>query len=133
LNCDLYIVIDINTTLAEIITCLQSVSTSLDNLPDINEHSYSALSSLCKSVEGFRQSSKRLFEYVSEKTKQSLIESKNNPMKTPPRMGEIATPSDFGQWNANLYQMNAALQQCSETLPSTLYLLKKKVTLKKHF
>lgn len=113
--------------MSEIIISLQSVSISLENVPEQDEHSDSALSSLCKSIDGFRQSSKRLFEHISEKAKQSLIERKNNPMKTPPRMGDIATPSDFGQWNSNLSQMNAALQQCSETLPANLCLLKKKV------
>jgi hypothetical protein len=115
--------------LKETIACLRIVSTALENSPTPNQLTEKALLNLCKSIDNFRQSSKRLHEFVSEKTKQSLIETKNNPLKTPPRMREIATPSDFGQWNSNLAQINAALQQCSETLAATLPLVKKKVRL----
>lgn len=54
------------------------------------------------------------------------MEIKNNPLKTPPRMGELTTPSDFGQWNSNLTQLNATLQQCSETSAASLTLVVKK-------
>lgn len=119
--------IDICTVLSDITSCLSLVSTALGNSPpSMDDHIDSALSSLCKAMDGFRQSSKRLYEMVTEKTKQSLIENKNNPLKTPPRRGEIINPTDFGPWNANVSQIIAVLQQCSETLPANLNLVKKK-------
>lgn len=118
---------NICTMLSDITSCLSLVFTALkDSPPSLDDHIDSALSSLCKAMDGFRQSSKRLYEMVTEKTKQCLIENKNNPLKTPPRRGEITNPTDFGPWNANVSQIIAVLQQCSETLPANLNLVKKK-------
>lgn len=118
--------IDICTRLSEITTCLNLVSTASKDLTTLDDHTDAALTSLCKAMDGFRQSSKRLFEMVTEKTKQSLLEKKNDPFKTPPRLGEITTPTDFGPWNANVAQIIVVLQHCSETLPANLNLVKKK-------
>jgi hypothetical protein len=116
-------VADISTTLNESISCLRIVSASLDSAPTQDEHSEQALYNLCKSIDGFRQSAKRLYEFISEKTKRSLIAEKNEPTRTPPRIEQIVTPSDFGQWNSIVSYLNAALQQCSETLPTNLSLV----------
>lgn len=118
---------DINKTFNEIIVSLRVVSTSLEKLPTQNEHTERALYNLCKSIDGFRQSAKHLYEFVSDKTKQALNATKNDPFKTPPRMEELATPSDFGPWNTNMTQLNVVLQTCSDILPSSLILTKKKV------
>jgi tetratricopeptide (TPR) repeat protein len=117
------IVADISTTLNESISCLRIVSASLESTPPRDEHSEQALYNLCKSIDGFRQSSKRLYEFISEKTKKSLIAEKNEPTRTPPRMEQIVTPSDFGQWNSIVAYLNDALLQCSETLPINLTLV----------
>lgn len=66
-----------------------------------------------------------MFEFISEKTKQALIQRKNEPFKTPPRQEDLVTPSDFGQWNSIVAYMNNVLQQCSETLLTNLSIAKK--------
>ncbi|GAN04654.1 conserved hypothetical protein [Mucor ambiguus] len=113
---------DITTTLNESIACLGLVTTSTDQPHD--QHLEQALYNLCKSIEGFRLSCKRLFEHISDKTKQALIQRKNEPFKTPPRQEDLVTPSDFGQWNSIVAHIKNVLQQCSETLGTTICLAK---------
>lgn len=122
-----FIAIDIYSSFKDIINGLDAVSESLTKSPTQNEHTERALYSLCKSIDGFRQSAKHLYEFVSAKTKKALQESKNNPYKTPPRLGELVAPSDFGPWNSNMAQLNSVLELCSEILPESLILTKKKV------
>ncbi|KAL7308034.1 separin protein, variant 2 [Mucor circinelloides] len=113
---------DITTTLNESIACLALIKPSADQPQD--DHLEQALYNLCKSIEGFRLSCKRLFEFISDKTKQALIQRKNEPFKTPPRQEELVTPSDFGQWNTVVAYMKNVLQQCSETLRTTVCIAK---------
>lgn len=66
-----------------------------------------------------------MFEFISDKAKQALIQRRNEPFKTPPRQEDLVTPSDFGQWNSIVCCMNNVLQQCSETLLTNLSIAKK--------
>lgn len=118
---------DINKSFNEINACLQIVATTLEGEPTQDDSTEQALYNLCKSIDGFRRTAKLLYEFVTEKTKKALMASKNDPFKTPPRAEELATPSDFGQWNGNMAQLNVVLQKCSEILPASLCLTKKKV------
>ncbi|KAL9542009.1 hypothetical protein MBANPS3_008825 [Mucor bainieri] len=119
---------DITTTLNESIACLGLITThsttSATAATAANHHLEQALYNLCKSIEGFRLSCKRLFEHIADKTKQALVQRQHDPHKTPPRQEELVTPSDFGQWNTVVAHMKRVLQQCSETLRTTLCLAK---------
>ncbi|KAI8083493.1 hypothetical protein BDF21DRAFT_337172 [Thamnidium elegans] len=119
--------VDINKSFEEINACLKIVAATLENEPTQDDSTEQALYNLCKSIDGFRRTAKLLYDFVSDKTKKSLIASQNDPFKTPPRLEELATPSDFGQWNTNMSQLNIVLQKCSEILPASLCLTKKKL------
>lgn len=113
---------DITTTLNESVACLGLITASANQPQD--QHLEQALYNLCKSIEGFRLSCKRLFEHISDKTKHALIQRKDEPFKTPPRHEDLVTPSDFGQWNSVVAHIKHVLQQCSESLRTAMCLAK---------
>ncbi|KAI8639656.1 hypothetical protein BD408DRAFT_349538 [Parasitella parasitica] len=115
---------DITTTLNESMACLGLISLSTVENQTQDGHCEQALYNLCKSIEGFRLSCKRLFEFISEKTKEAL-QLENEPFKTPPRQEDLVTPTDFGQWNSIVTCINDVLQRCSETLLTNLCAAKK--------
>ncbi|GAA5799445.1 hypothetical protein HPULCUR_004860 [Helicostylum pulchrum] len=119
--------VDINKSFEEINACLKIVAATLEIEPTQDDSTEQALYNLCKSIDGFRRTAKLLYDFVSDKTKKSLMSAQNDPFKTPPRLEELATPSDFGQWNTNMSQLNIVLQKCSEILPASLCLTKKKL------
>ncbi|KAI7907853.1 uncharacterized protein BX663DRAFT_528514 [Cokeromyces recurvatus] len=108
---------DISTTLNESISCLRIVSSTLETTSSQNEHDEQALFNLCKSIDGFRSSAKRLYDLISDKKS---------------KYGNRTPPPDMERWNAIIAYLNSVLQQCGETLPITINLaLKKKSTSKR--
>ncbi|KAI9473967.1 MAG: hypothetical protein EXX96DRAFT_488262 [Benjaminiella poitrasii] len=96
---------DISTTLNESISCLRLLSPTLE--PHIqDQHNEQALLNLCKSIDNFRSSAKRLYELISEKKKQ----------------GNRTPPPDLAKWDEIVVYLNSLLQQCGETLPTALNL-----------
>ncbi|EIE75671.1 hypothetical protein RO3G_00375 [Rhizopus delemar RA 99-880] len=121
-----HIYIDISTTFKEAVSCIELMQSTIDNVQSQDDQSAQALLAFCKSADSFRQSSKRFYEFVLDKAIHNVTVSANDPFRTPPRAGEMVTPSDFGTWNAVIPQLNKMLQSFSDCISSGIRMIKTK-------
>jgi hypothetical protein len=105
------------------------MQSTIDNVQSQDDQSAQALLAFCKSADSFRQSSKRFYEFVLDKAIHNVTVSANDPFRTPPRAGEMVTPSNFGTWNAVIPQLNKMLQSFSDCISSGIRMIKTKVSI----
>lgn len=114
-------------TLEEAETYLKiSLSTS-NAVQSQDQYAAQALVDLCKSIDSFRQNARKVYEFALEMALQKLKTAAEDPFRTPPRVGELATPNNFGKWNTIIPQLKKVLQLCIECTSDGIRMIKSKV------
>ncbi|KAG1470681.1 hypothetical protein G6F56_002539 [Rhizopus delemar] len=118
--------IDVSTTFKETIQCMGLALQVAKEVQVGDNHSADALYHFYETADFFKQSAKRFYEFLREKAIQNVSETSNDPLRTPPRPGEIATPNNFGTWNTVAPQLNETLQVTSDCISSGIELIETK-------
>lgn len=102
---------------------LKFAAECLEQPVDLTLPTNRALFNMWQSIERFKQSAGRLYEYVLEKAKQELAADPDDVYKTPPRQGELITPSSHGEWSSSLVYLNGVLEKCGDVLDALFPLI----------
>ena len=117
---------DMTTTLTEIGRCLSVVQSAEESYKQSNEYTEQALNSLLKSIDMFRHSCTRYYDFTERKLKKKQGSNTSTPNSTPSGRSSSSKPDDK-DWSSCIPSIVSVLQRTSEVLPSAMRIMKRKV------
>lgn len=120
---------DLSTALQEVSSCLQIAYATSKQSKNQDDYAYQAMQSLYKSIDTFRQSTGRYFEFIEKKAKrsnESSFKKSGSHVGSPSNQSSVSR--SLSEWRRNLPSIATALQRCSELLPLMLQTMKKKAS-----